>query len=275
MENNRKEKLEELVNTVAELKARIEALEREVDEYKALMEADMEVTEVVEMEIAHEDFLQGISEVAAEPEPVEADSVVPEPAEDVPAGELEPADGPEAVPEEPVADIPAAGDDLPETFPEEDIPAEDIPAEEVPAGDIPEDLPEDSAPDSLFGEFLMEPAPQKFHSSSRQKSLNEANAGRAAGAVIDIKASNPAWLKDMPGPEVKDVRSAISLNDRVMFISTLFREDSMLFQDVVGHINNMSSLDKAVVYLQETFPEWDMGSDAVYRFMMAVRRKIR
>ena len=270
MENNRKEKLEELVNTVAELKARIEALEREVDEYKALMEADMEVTEVVEMEIAHEDFLQGISEVAAEPEPVEADSVVPEPAEDVPAGELEPADRPEAVPEEPVADIPAAGDDLPETFPEEDITAG-----EVPAGDIPEDLREDSAPDSLFGEFLMEPAPQKFHSSSRQKSLNEANAGRAAGAVIDMKASNPAWLKDMPGPEVKDVRSAISLNDRVMFISTLFREDSMLFQDVVGHINNMSSLDKAVVYLQETFPEWDMGSDAVYRFMMAVRRKIR
>lgn len=270
MENNRKEKLEELVNTVAELKARIEALEREVDEYKALMEADMEVTEVVEMEIAHEDFLQGISEVAAEPEPVEADSVVPEPAEDVPAGELEPADRPEAVPEEPVADIPAAGDDLPATFPEEDITAG-----EVPAGDIPEDLPEDSAPDSLFGEFLMEPAPQKFHSSSRQKSLNEANAGRAAGAVIDMKASNPAWLKDMPGPEVKDVRSAISLNDRVMFISTLFREDSMLFQDVVGHINNMSSLDKAVVYLQETFPEWDMGSDAVYRFMMAVRRKIR
>lgn len=270
MENNRKEKLEELVNTVAELKARIEALEREVDEYKALMEADMEVTEVVEMEIAHEDFLQGISEVAAESEPVEADSVVPEPAEDVPAGELEPADGPEAVPEEPVADIPAAGDDLPATFPEEDITAG-----EVPAGDIPEDLPEDSAPDSLFGEFLMEPAPQKFHSSSRQKSLNEANAGRAAGAVIDMKASNPAWIKDMPGPEVKDVRSAISLNDRVMFISTLFREDSMLFQDVVGHINNMSSLDKAVVYLQETFPEWDMGSDAVYRFMMAVRRKIR
>ena len=86
----------------------------------------------------------------------------------------------------------------------------------MPAGDIPEDLPEDSAPDSLFGEFLMEPAPQKFHSSSRQKSLNEANAGRAAGAVIDMKASNPAWLKDMPGPEVKDVRSAISLNDRVL-----------------------------------------------------------
>ncbi|MGM9742876.1 MAG: hypothetical protein ACI3ZC_07435 [Candidatus Cryptobacteroides sp.] len=250
MENNRKEKLEELINTVAELKARVEALEHEVEEYRALLEADNDVADVVEMEIAHEDFLQGISEVAAEP-------------------------GPAAVPDEPGTDIPAAGDDLPETFPEEDIPAEDIPVEEVPAGDIPEDLPEDSDPGSLFGEFLMEPAPQKLRPSSRQKSLNEANAGRAAGAVIDIKASNPAWLKDMPGPEVKDVRSAISLNDRVMFISTLFREDSMLFQDVVGHINNMSSLDKAVAYLQETFPEWDMTSDAVYRFMMAVRRKIR
>ena len=49
----------------------------------------------------------------------------------------------------------------------------------------------------------------------------------------------------------------------------------MLFQDVVGHINGMSDLNKVVAYLQSTFPEWDMNSDAVYRFMMAVRRKIR
>ena len=93
--------------------------------------------------------------------------------------------------------------------------------------------------------------------------------------MIDLKADKPAWSVDMPGPDVRDVRSAISLNDRVMFIATLFREDSMLFQDVVGHINGMSDLNKVVAYLQSTFPEWDMNSDAVYRFMMAVRRKIR
>ena len=117
------------------------------------------------------------------------------------------------------------------------------------------------------------PSPAKKASKSR--TLNDANASRASGAVIDLKADKPAWSVDMPGPDVRDVRSAISLNDRVMFIATLFREDSMLFQDVVGHINGMSDLNKVVAYLQSTFPEWDMNSDAVYRFMMAVRRKIR
>ena len=93
--------------------------------------------------------------------------------------------------------------------------------------------------------------------------------------ITDQKYGNEAWRKDMPGPEVKDVRSAISLNDRVMFISTLFRDDSMLFQDVINRINALTTLEKAVQYLKENFPEWDMDSELVYRFMMSVRRKIR
>lgn len=93
--------------------------------------------------------------------------------------------------------------------------------------------------------------------------------------IADQKYGNEAWRKDMPGPEVKDVRSAISLNDRVMFISTLFRDDSMLFQDVINKINALTTLEKAVQYLKENFPEWDMDSELVYRFMMSVRRKIR
>lgn len=93
--------------------------------------------------------------------------------------------------------------------------------------------------------------------------------------IADQKYGNEAWRKDMPGPEVKDVRSAISLNDRVMFISTLFRDDSMLFQDVINKINALTTLEKAVQYLKENFPEWDMDSELVYRFMMSIRRKIR
>ena len=27
-------------------------------------------------------------------------------------------------------------------------------------------------------------------------------------------------------------------------------------------------------YIQEHFPEWEMGTDVVYRFMMAVRKKL-
>ena len=109
----------------------------------------------------------------------------------------------------------------------------------------------------------------------KTKAPSEHRQNSGHKVIADQKYGNEAWRKDMPGPEVKDVRSAISLNDRVMFISTLFRDDSMLFQDVINKINALTTLEKAVQYLKENFPEWDMDSELVYRFMMSVRRKIR
>jgi len=48
----------------------------------------------------------------------------------------------------------------------------------------------------------------------------------------------------------------------------------MGFMDTLNHINQSASLDEVVEYLASTHPEWDFDSDVVYRFMMAVRRKI-
>lgn len=141
---------------------------------------------------------------------------------------------------------------------------------------VGEDLPaaEEDAPESVFGELWGEskPAPAK---KPVPRTLNDVNAASVHKAVIDSRPDKPRWYTDIPGSEVKDVRSAISLNDRVLFICSLFRDDSMLFQDVVNRINSFPTLEKAVEYLSETFPEWDIYSDNVHRFMMAVRRKIR
>lgn len=79
----------------------------------------------------------------------------------------------------------------------------------------------------------------------------------------------------MPGPEVRNVRSAISMNDRILFVNRLFRKDFKLYDDIIEKINNMGSLDEVVSLIDSTFPEWKMDSEDVYRFMMAVRRKIR
>lgn len=134
----------------------------------------------------------------------------------------------------------------------------------------PEDLPEEDG-FSLFGGMAEEEEPK----ARKTKAPSEHRQYSGHKVIADQKYGNEAWRKDMPGPEVKDVRSAISLNDRVMFISTLFRDDSMLFQDVINKINALTTLEKAVQYLKENFPEWDMDSELVYRFMMSVRRKIR
>lgn len=93
-------------------------------------------------------------------------------------------------------------------------------------------------------------------------------------AVMDVMASKEAWRTDRPGPVLDDIRSAISLNDRVLFINSLFMEDAALFMDTVQKFNAMDSLDQVLAYIRSHFPEWNMESEVVYRFMMAVRRKL-
>lgn len=93
-------------------------------------------------------------------------------------------------------------------------------------------------------------------------------------AVMDVLAEKESWKKDRPGMPVKDVRSAISLNDRALFIRSLFREDPVLFSQTLNRINSMASLDEAEAAMRHDFPEWNMDSEVVYRFMMCVRRKV-
>lgn len=94
-------------------------------------------------------------------------------------------------------------------------------------------------------------------------------------AVIDAMTDRQAWRTDMPGTAVKDIRSAISLNDRILFINNLFGQDPMKFQDALTKINQMASLEEVVEYVETEQPGWNLESDTVYRFMMAVRRKVR
>ncbi len=238
--DNQKELLAELERGLSELKEKIAVMEKLIAEYNGTETSDSEENgEVAEhIELVHEDFLPEISEAVQEETAPRIIAVEEGPAESVPV---------ESRPE-----IPATS--------------------ETATGDLP--AAEEEAPESVFGELWGEskPAPAK---KPVPRTLNDVNAASVHKAVIDSRPDKPRWYTDIPGSEVKDVRSAISLNDRVLFICSLFRDDSMLFQDVVNRINSFPTLEKAVEYLSETFPEWDIYSDNVHRFMMAVRRKIR
>ena len=147
--------------------------------------------------------------------------------------------------------------DLPEEAPVEI--AEELPAE-APA-EIAEEVPAEPEVElDLFGEPVL-----------RVNEKLGAGRSRSVGEKMEQKE---AWRTAMPGAAVKDVRSAISLNDRVLFIRELFGGDAGLFQKAVDDINAMGSLDEMVAYVNERHPGWDLDSDTVYRLMMAVRRKL-
>lgn len=94
-------------------------------------------------------------------------------------------------------------------------------------------------------------------------------------AVMDKMAEKESWRTDMPGSGVNDIRSAISLNDRILFINTLFHEDPIAFKDTLGALNAMPSFKDGIRFLKDRHPEWNTESEVVYRFMMAVRRKLK
>ena len=161
----------------------------------------------------------------------------------------------------------AAFESEPETVEEPEVSEEPEAVVEPEVED--EDLPveaeeEEPVGDSLF--MSVEETPTTVHQQVQSAAVQT--------AVIDVMAKKHAWRSDRPGTPVKDIRAAIALVDRALFINRLFGEDAMKFMDTLNHINQMSNLDEAVEYLASAYPEWDFDSDVVYRFMMAVRRKI-
>lgn len=91
---------------------------------------------------------------------------------------------------------------------------------------------------------------------------------------VDEETARLPWRTDKPGLPVKNIRSGISLLDRALFIGTLFKEDFALYDQTISRLNECGSLEEAVHYIRENFPQWNMRSDVVYHFMMAIRKKL-
>ena len=267
MENRQQQILSEIQELMSSVRSQLEKLDAKMQEFQqsidpqgdmampidididesylneeVVIEADLDLPEVQAAEL--EAVVETVEEPVAEdiPEPViEAEPEVEiEPVVDV---EPEPEQEPE-VELEPVVELDPVEEivPLPEVFPEPE------------ADDDDDDLPLFAEPESIF--------------EAAQKSP------KARKAVLDVMEDKQAWRTDIPGAPVKDILSAISLNDRVQFINVLFNGDPGLFQQARAQINAMETLDQAVEYVTSTY-NWDMGSQVAYRFMMAVRRKVK
>ena len=175
------------------------------------------------------------------------------------ATELEVAEEEVAIEEEPVAE-PEVADDLPED-------------DDLPFFDEPETVVEEAAP---ILEPVVEPIVELVAETVVEPVVEtSADPVVKSAPIIDTMTDKQTWRTDMPGSPVKDVRSAISLNDRILFINKLFDEDPMAFQEAIGKVNSFETFAQVVEYISTEHSDWNLESDTVYRFMMAVRRKVR
>lgn len=242
MENREQQILSEIKQLMNSVRMQLEQLDTKMAELQQIYDPQEFESEPIDLGVFPLD-LDGDVALSVETEEVTAE-VTEVVAEEVVAFESEP----ETVEEPEVSEEP-------EAVVEPEVEDEDLPVEaeeEEPVGD------------SLF--MSVEETPTTIHQQVQSAAVQT--------AVIDVMAKKHAWRSDRPGTPVKDIRAAIALVDRALFINRLFGEDAMKFMDTLNHINQMSNLDEAVEYLASAYPEWDFDSDVVYRFMMAVRRKI-
>ena len=244
MENKEQQILSEIKSMMATIRQQMEMLDAKMAELQQMSRFEGEDVAPIVLDI--DTFDLPVEEV---PEEIPASA---EPSDDLPF-DLPVEETPV---EEPVQEAPVAAEPEVETVVEA--------ASEPMTEDLPEEiLLEDHAAEETAPIIVAEPEPEEVVKPLVKE------------AIIDAMTEKQAWRTDMPGTQVKDVRLAISLHERVLFINHLFSEDPMAFQTTVNKVNASASLDEVVEYVKETFPQWDLDSDLVYRFMMAVRRKIR
>ena len=239
MENRQQQILSEIQEMMSSIRSQLEKLDAKMAELQQSVDPQGVAAMPIDLEIddsyLSEELVADMELDIPEPEVYAEPIAEPEP-EEVPEPEVvvEPEDVPEPEPEVLAEPVPDAGS--------------------LPVEEDDDDLPLFSEPESIFEVAQKSPKAHK--------------------AVIDVMEDKQAWRTDMPGAPVKDILSAISLNDRVQFINVLFKEDPAAFQQARARINLMETLDEVVEYVTSEY-DWDMNSQTVYRFMMAARRKVR
>jgi hypothetical protein len=136
-------------------------------------------------------------------------------------------------------------------------------------------------------EPVLEPQPQQ---ESQQESqpipTPEPHHKPARTEILAEKFQSPSFLnetlakyqdvtdlsKKMQSQPIKDIFSAINLNDKFLFIKELFNNDAALYQSTIEKLNNAANFNDAVRYLDGNFT-WDFSETLVQNFLELVRRR--
>ena len=265
MENREQQILSEIKTMMASIRIQLEKLDAKMAELQQVVDPEDLTAMPIDLEIDDIEMVEQPVEVLEEDDLPFVETPVETPVE---APVEVPVEAPVEVPvvetviEEPVVEEPVVEPVVEEAV-EEPAVEPTVPEEEpVAVEEEPETAEEDDDDDlPLFAE------PKPIFEAAQ-------DSPKVKKAVIDVMTNKEAWRTDMAGSPVRDLLSAISLNDRVQFINVLFDEDPVKFQQTRAKINAMTSLDDVVAFITANF-NWDMSSQVVYRFMMAVRRKVQ
>ena len=115
---------------------------------------------------------------------------------------------------------------------------------------------------------------------SHQSDIREINdlIGSSNTSINDkLRKVNPVELgSTLKGSPVKELRKAIGVNDRSVFINELFRGDEPMYERSIKTINNFRILPEAEYWMERELKiklGWDDSREIVQHFYQLVRRR--
>ena len=93
--------------------------------------------------------------------------------------------------------------------------------------------------------------------------INESLAGQRGKQDISSK------IQSKP---IRNIASALGINDRFKLINELFNGDKGSFQNTIGILDGAANFNEAFTYINTSF-DWDMEEDSVQLLLDLVRRK--
>jgi len=110
--------------------------------------------------------------------------------------------------------------------------------------------------------------------SDRPKSLNERLFEQRKSGV-NSAAESPKRYQEAP-QRIKDIKSAISLNDKLMFIKDLFNGYSLAYSEAIELLNRFESFEDADRFLRTNYAEknnWDSKQASVEKLYAVLRKR--
>ncbi|OQY94619.1 MAG: hypothetical protein B6D37_08075 [Sphingobacteriales bacterium UTBCD1] len=108
------------------------------------------------------------------------------------------------------------------------------------------------------------------------KEVNEVNAGQSESLNDKLRGGKTELFEVLKETPVKDLRKAIGINDRYVFINELFRGDEAMYERCIKTINNFNIYPEAEFWIArelKTKLGWDNNNETVKLFDQLIKRR--
>ena len=124
----------------------------------------------------------------------------------------------------------------------------------------------------------VEEVPTLAHNIRKPEPAREVNETPASAESLNdrLKTSTKELADRLSATPVKDLKKAIGINDRFVFINELFRGDEAMYERSIKTINGFSIYQEAQYWMERELKlklGWDMEKESVKHFYDLVRRR--